>query len=347
VAALGRPFHVPALVLLALAVASGASAQTGQVAVDRENLRAAPGGSILADLPRGTRLVLGAERDGWRQATLEGWIWSASVRPEQRDGHDLVVAPGGENLRADPGGQIIARLRGGMLLDRVSGSGNWVRVRRSAWIWAGSIRADETRPGTGTPVAARSPQTPAAARPAAGAPGPQFGVAGARGLPILLRPEGDTVARVSRGGSVEVLGREGEWVRVRVEGWAPASALMAREGAVGQTREAARAALQEDPEALRGQLVEWTIQFIALQKAERFRTDFAEGETFILARGPGDDPGFVYLAVPEDQMSVAQGLTALERVRVLARVRNPRSPLTDAPILDLVAIAGREGSGPR
>jgi hypothetical protein len=48
-------------------------------------------------------------------APLEGWIWSASVGPDGRDGHDLVVTVrGGENLRVAPNGDVIARVRTGM-----------------------------------------------------------------------------------------------------------------------------------------------------------------------------------------------------------------------------------------
>ena len=36
--------------------------------------------------------------------------------------------------------------------------------------------------------------------------------------------------------------------------------------------------------------------------AERIRTDFYEGEPFLLARGPADENAFVYVAVPPERV---------------------------------------------
>jgi hypothetical protein len=356
-----RSVPVRSLSILLLALPAATGAQTGAVIPERENLRAAPRGVVIAEVLRGTRLPVGAARDGWREATLEGWVWAASVRSERRDGHHLVVtAGGGENLRAIPNGDIIARLRTGMLLDSLGAEGNWLRVRRSAWVWDASVSMEApaaptaAAPGpaatanppapTATPRAAPAPRATPAARvtPGAAEPGAararEFATAGSGGVVVLTQPAGDTAARVPRGGSLEVVAREGDWSRVRIDGWVFTAALSVDDTATAVLRDVGREVLRRDPDRYRGRLVEWTVQFISLQNAERFRTEFLEGEPFILARGPGDDAGFVYLAVPAERLAEVQRLAPLQRVRVLGRVRVARSPLTDAPVLDLLEI---------
>jgi hypothetical protein len=334
VASLSRTSLILIPLLLAAAPAA-VLAQMGTVVAERENFRAGPQGSILAELPSGTVLELGAARDGWREAVLEGWIWGPSVRTDRRDGHDLMVAvDGGENLRGAPGGDVIARLRNGMRLDRLEARGDWVRVRRTGWIWGASIRA-------GTSAQARPSADAAGGGGAAGAVAPptrEFAAAGSRGLLVLGQPAGDTVARIPAGATFEVLGREGEWARVRVDGWAPVAALAGGFDAAAVLRGVNRDDLRQNPDRYRGRILEWTVQYISLQQAERFRTDFAEGEPFILARGPGEEAGFIYLAVPADRLRDAQQLAPLDRIRVLGRVRSARSPLTDAPVLDLLEM---------
>ena len=197
----------------------------------RENFRAAPSGVILAEVMADTELPLGERQDRWRQATLEGWVWGASVREEAQDGHDLVItAAAGENLRSVPNGPILARLREGMRLDRVETRGRWVLVRRSGWVWEPSLEVLESEP-TPPPVPPGTPRattggadatdpgragTPAADAPEAGAGRREFTISGRNGSMLLENPAGDTLARIAPGASVQVLAREGAWARVRV-----------------------------------------------------------------------------------------------------------------------------------
>jgi hypothetical protein len=368
------------LVLLVLLTApTAAIAQIGTVAVERENFRAAPNGAILAEVMRGTELRIGEARDRWREATLEGWIWSASVRAEGRDGYDLTVTPGdGENLRATPNGRILARLRSGLPLDGVEATGNWIRVRRTAWIWEPSLNiaaaAAETsapravsRPTAAAAPAAETaaPRAAAAATPAAepsagqrptapgrGVPDPapagarDFATAGSRGLVVLTQPAGDTLAGIRPGATVQVIAREGDWARVRVEGWTFTAGVTADGADAGVLSDVGRHQLAADPDRYRGRLIEWTLQFIALQQAERFRSDFLEGEPFLLAKGPDDDAGFVYVAVPPEHLEAVRGLAPLQRIRVLGRIRTARSTLTEAPVIDLLELTVRD-AGPR
>lgn len=334
--------------VLALLLAPPARAQNAIVAVDEENFRAVPSGEVLATLLRGTPLSLGEERGQWRQATVEAWIWGRSVREQQREDLNLLVNASGENLRASPNGDRIGRAEGGMRLNRLETRGDWIRVQRTGWIWAPSIDAASEPPqdtdDAPAPRQARPRGQAAAAAPAAAPAG-----SGARrftalsgAAAVLEDPAGDTVAMTRPGATVEVVARDGDWSRVRIEGWVPSGAFAPSDSVAGAVlRQIPRDSLQERPEAYRGRLVEWTVQFIALQRAERFRTDFIEGETFMLTRGPSDDPGFVYVAVGADLIDEVRGLSPLQEVRVLARVRSVRSSLTGAPVLDLLDITGR------
>lgn len=312
-----------------------APAQTGSLAVEEENFRAEPGGSILAELFEGVHLTLGESRGQWRQATVEAWIWGRSVH-EQRSGElDLLVHADGENLRASPNGDRIGRARGGMRLDWLETRGDWIRVRRTGWIWTASL--DVT--GDDPPASASAPAAaPNARRERRGAG--EFAAVG-DGAILLDAPAGDTLARLRSGASVEVVAREGDWSRIRIEGWTFSGAVADGDGPRGVLRGIDRDSLQAHPETYRGRVVEWPLQFIALQEAERFRTDLLEGEPFMLTRGPGDDPGFVYVAVSRERLEQVERLTPLQTLRILGRVRTVRSSLTGAPVLDLLEITGR------
>jgi hypothetical protein len=85
-------------------------------------------------------------------------------------------------------------------------------------------------------------------------------------------------------------------------------------------------------------VVSWELQFISLERAEKVRTDFFEGEPFLLTRHGGPDGPFVYVAIPADRAGEMQGLVPLERLRVTGRVRTGASALTGTPIIDLVAL---------
>jgi hypothetical protein len=77
---------------------------------------------------------------------------------------------------------------------------------------------------------------------------------------------------------------------------------------------------------------------ISLERAEAVRTDFFEGEPFLLARFGGGDGAFVYIAVPPERMGDVEGFVPLERISITARVRTGGSSLTGTPIVDLISI---------
>jgi hypothetical protein len=338
------------LVLVCVLLAAPVGAQQARVSAEQENFRAEPAGRIVASLERNAPLRLGARRGNWRAATVEAWIWAASVRPEKRDGHDLVVsAEGGENLRAEPRGAIIGRAAQGMLLNEIERQGGWVKVRRAAWIWQASVSEPAT-PRAATPRAAAAPQpTPPAANPrpqqaastpaaSPSAPRPRAAAewtnAGESGAALLSAPGGDTVGRLQPFASVEVVSREGNWARVRTEAWIWSPALRAAGDTTGVLRNVTTESLTTNPSGFRGRVIELEVHFIALEKADKIRTDFYEGEPYILARAGGD--GFVYIAVSEDQAEGLRHTQSLSRLRVIARVRTGRSALMAAPVLELL-----------
>ncbi|HEY8470707.1 MAG TPA: hypothetical protein VIL18_13735 [Longimicrobiales bacterium] len=350
---------------------AAALAQTGRVAVDGEVLRAAPDGAILATLEEGTLLRLGRRQGSWQEVTLEAWIWHQSVRAERNGPHDLVIsAQGGENLRAAPNGALLAYGRTGMRLEQVERAGNWIRIRRTGWMREAGVRPDQAvaverpaagSPGTGSATAGSpaggSPTAPAPAAtrqassatepaPSAVAPAARASV-GPAGSVLLTGPGADTLARLRPGAALSTVERQGEWVRVRLEGWIPAATLAGDSAAASDILvDIPAAALAEDPGAFAGRTVEWSLQFIALQRAEPIRTDFRTGEHFILARGPAGETGFVYIAVPTELLAEVERIPPLSRLRVRARIRNARSPLTEAPILELLEIRSvRRGDG--
>jgi len=315
------------IVLLAIlswfGVPAPASAQTTARVRTDENVRKDPNGALLARMEPGVVVSVAGHRESWTQIDVEGWVWSRSLQSTDRDGFDLVVsADGGENLRDGPSGTIIGHLEQGLLLQEVGRETGWIRVRRRAWMWSASLA--ESRPSA--PPAPGAP----ASRPAG------FAVAGPDGAAILSAPGGDTVGRTAPRAEVEIVAREGSWARVRLEGWTwlPPDSTPASTAPGTLTPAEAR----RDPTGSSGRLVVWQLQFISLERAEKVRTDFFEGEPFLLTRYGGSDGPFVYVAVPADRAQEFQGLVPLELLTVTGRVRTGSSSLTGTPIIDLVSV---------
>jgi hypothetical protein len=96
--------------------------------------------------------------------------------------------------------------------------------------------------------------------------------------------------------------------------------------------------LVRDPEGHRGRVVDWELQFVSREEAERIRTDFYEGEPFLLTRALSEGRSFVYVAVPPERLAEVEGLIPLERIRVVGRIRTGATALTGNPILDLLEL---------
>ena len=304
--------------------------------VDRqENFRLEPGpsGTLLGTVESGTIVLGGEPRDGWVEVTLDGWIWSRSVTPRARDGFDLAVSPSaGENLRAEPNGPVRARLREGCLLDEIERRDGWVRVRRTAWMWARSlVRADPARP-----VAARdTTRAPTGPPPALD----RASLVGA--TPVQATAQGDTIGNLEAGTPVRVLTRAGGWARVQLEAWVPESAL--REGGGGVLVGVSGAEIRARPEEYTGRVLQWRVQVVSQQVADELRPEIPAGSPYLLVRGPLPESGFAYVVVPEAWRERTAGLDALAEIVLLARVRVGRTRFLGNPVLELVEFqpAGR------
>jgi hypothetical protein len=92
------------------------------------------------------------------------------------------------------------------------------------------------------------------------------------------------------------------------------------------------------PDDFRGEVLQWDLQFISLERAEEIRTDFFVTEPFLLTRIGDSGEGFVYVAIAPERLGEAQGLSPLERIRVVGRVRTGSARLTGSPILELLSL---------
>jgi hypothetical protein len=347
------PRTAPALlfVLLLLALPASGRAQTAEVTAEEENLRQEPLGKRLATVNRGTRLEVRGSEGRWRQVVLSGWIWTPSVGAVDREGHDLVVtADGGENLRRSPGpeAEIAARLLEGFLLQRVDEKGNWTQVRRTAWMWAPSLsisgeEAGAPADGGDGADAGGADDDGEDADPGRGASGGPDRLAVEGGpAPLFVSPDGDTLAVARPGAALSVLARKGNWARVRLEGWVRVDRVAPGDSA-SPADDLAVDDLTSNPEQYQGRRVRWELQFISLERAEPERSDFYEGEPFILARPVDGSGGFVYVAVPPERIQRVEALEPLQRIRITGRVRTGRSSLMGAPVLELIELVPLSG----
>jgi len=327
-----------ALALSLAAVAIGqASAQNLATVRVEENLRAEPQGTIIGRLLVGSSFPVLQVNGRWVEVEIRGWVWTQSMQATDRQGFDLTVSETPhENLRAEPAGAIQAYLLEGSLLQRLEDLPGWTRVKRDAWVWGPSLDLQGNL-SVGTVPTPPSPEaTPAADNWWRSGPG---------GTPILTGPDGDPLAQTRPGAELEVLARQGSWMRVRLEGWiwAP-SGTETDSVSTDIVTQVGPEELAQDPDSFRGRVVDWELQFISLEEAERVRTDFYEGEPFLLARTTTSSRAFVYVAIPPERLPEVQGLIPLERIRVVGRIRTGAAALTGNPILDLLELTRFPGN---
>lgn len=295
------------------------------------------GGKRLARLARGAVLVGGDVQDDWLGVTLEGWIFATSVGPTARSGFDLAVtrAPE-ENLRSAPAGALIGKLPEGFLLNRVpeGTSDRWVHVMRAGWVEKTDVEAvAQVASARSAPPADSADTTPLAA---ASAPVDPARVESARRTVLYRAPEGQPAGTLAPSAPLRVLGRSGDWTRVQLEGWVKSADLeIAPPGVlVGITA----AELRTDPQRYAGQVLRWTLQFISTQKADELRPEIPAGATYLLARGPLPERGFVYVVVPEAKRAQLEALAPLATIQVTARVRTGRTRFLGNPVVDLISL---------
>lgn len=166
----------------------------------------------------------------------------------------------------------------------------------------------------------------------------------ARSTPIRTAPTvGSAVTpalgQLARGAPVQVIARDRDWVRVKLEGWVRRSDLAVADSTL---RPLSAADIRSDPAAALGKLVQWQVEAVALQTADPLRTGLRPGEQYLLALGPGQEKSLLYLAVPESLLASARSLPPLAQVTITARVRDGRSEPAGVPILDLESLTRRQ-----
>jgi hypothetical protein len=277
----------------------------------------APRGAVLGTLLSGAEVRPGRTSGAAVEVAFEGWLPTAALGPFTRDGFDRVVnRRGGEQLRLTPEGSIVARVSSGVGFVKVDTRGTWTRVRRTAWI------EQKALPAAGSQ---------AAAPPA----GPDRGVL-ARKAPLAVAAGGAVVGSVDSGVPARVIARSAGWTRLQLEVWVPDS--LVQTGDSGVLRGVSVAEVRANPSRYVGQVVEWRVQFVAVQKADELRPEIPLGQSYLLTRGPLPEPGFVYVVVPSSQVARFEAVPALKELTLRGTIRAAATKYLPTPVLDLVQV---------
>jgi hypothetical protein len=352
---------------LLLGLANGPVHAQSRVEAEAQ-VRAAPGGNVVATLNRNTTWATGTSRGGWTLLTIQGWMESSRFAGPRDSFPEHIGGTNTLRVREEPSlnGRILGEFEAGAGLHVIERRGNWARIRRDVWIASSVVtqRASgaTTTPTTRTPAqAARtpaadppagttappSPDRPPAAATTPGTP-PAEAIVPPRGDGALraashasLRsaPDGILLGELAPGAIVETRGRDRGWVKVRIEAWVADSLFVPADTSFGATLSAAD--LRLDPAGTRGRVVRWEVQVVGLQTADPLRRDLNEDEPFLLAMGPTGEDAILYIAVPPNLLAEARGIPAMSKVLVTARVRVGRSAPTGAPVLDLLSFVRR------
>ncbi len=290
-----------------------------------------PGGVVLARLARGARVGVGAVRGSMQEVTLEGWVPVAALRADNREGFDFAVSrSAGVDVRVGAGtGSTVAMARAGALFTRRDTKGEWVRVERTGWVARSALAmvgAVAASPPT-APPASTPPQSPA---PVSADSAGRVTIPG--GTTLAAQPSGSPIGAIESPLRGEVMERRDGWAKVRFEAWV-------RDGALGSAPPANRITAEEvrsNPERYLGKTVEWTLQVLAVQKADELRPELPLGQPYILARGPLPETGFVYLVVRAGEVEQFRALEPLAEIRVRATVRAGQTRFLPTPVLDFV-----------
>ena len=342
---------VPALLAaLSLATPRAAAAQGGtryRVTAENAWFYQDVAGRRVARLAQGAVLTAsGATRNDWMQVTLDGWIFATSVGPSDRPDFDLLVtrAPN-ENLRVAPAGPLVAELAQGFGLKRATSpdsTARWVHVTRDGWAQRSALAPVADVMATRTVDSSDADTLPGGLTPGP-RPGDTARVDSSRAQPMRMTtlyraPDGPEAGTLAAEIPLRVLSRTGEWTRVQFEGWVKGGELQAAPAGVlvGVTA----AELRAEPQRYVGQLLRWRLEFIAIQKADDLRPDIPTGSSYVLARGPLPERGFVYIIVPDIKLPALRALTPLVTMQLTARVRNGRSRYLGNPVVELVSLEG-------
>ncbi|HEX2220299.1 MAG TPA: SH3 domain-containing protein [Gemmatimonadales bacterium] len=356
--------------MAALLVAGPLAAQEERRVQEPTDLHRAPDGTPLVSLPAGAPVEAGKADGGWRQVTVEGWIYRPSTSPTKREGFDLVVTSAeGENLRRAPNGPIVGRAREGTLLERVGEKGKWFRVRRDGWVpreavpakaapaKAAPAKAVPAKAAPAKPVAdttrrksrpdtARQGKLAAAPEPSAPAGAPTNAserVEILRETGLSRAPDSAPLATLPAGLPAQVVSRSGEWVRVQVEGWVREADI--KPAASGVLAGVSAAEVRASPEQFVGRTLDWRVQIIAVQIADELRPEIAPGQPYLLTRGPLPEPGFVYVTIPPERIAEFRALPPLHEMTLRVTLKAARTRYLATPVAELVSTPGLASAG--
>jgi hypothetical protein len=258
----------------------------------------------------------------------------------------LVTRSPNENLRAAPAGPLVAELALGFGLKRVppdSGGGRrWVHVTREGWVQRSTLTPIADVVATRIADPSDTDSLPGGQPPGRGG-GDTTRVDSTRAQPMRMTtlyraPDGPEAGTLAADTPLRVLSRNGEWTRVQFEGWVKGGELQAAPAGVQVGVTAAE--LRAEPQRYAGQVLRWRLEFIAIQKADDLRPDIPSGSSYVLARGPLPERGFVYVIVPDIKLPAFRALTPLVTIQITARVRNGRSRYLGNPVVDLISLEG-------
>jgi len=312
-----------AVILLTLLATSLAGQSTLRLAQEIRFTKV-PGGTALGTLQAGADVTPGRISGASTEVALEGWFLTASLGPLKRDGFDVAVTKRpSEQLRQAPGGPVIAKVSPGVGFTKVEIRGEWTRVKRLAWVnrkalQAAASSAPAVQPVTGPDQAELTSKSP-----------------------IAIVPGGAVVGSIDSGAGARVLARSAGWTRIQVEGWVPDSSLRPTDRSilVGLSQAEVRA----NPAKYVGQVVEWRVQFVAIQKSDELRPEIPEGMNYLLTRGPLPEPGFVYIIIPSSAVAQFQAVPALRELTVRGTIRSATTKYLPTPVLELVEVVAGLG----
>lgn len=308
------------LVLALSLIATTVDAQAPVRLTRETRVYKAPGGPSLGSLLVGAEVVPGRVNGNAVEVRLDGWIISASLGAFDRDGFNIAINKRpNENMRASPNGQAVARLVNGTGFTKTEARDNWTRVRRTVWVDVSAIeQAGGTviTPSSGPGLAERAELIMRA--------------------PLALTPGGDTVGMVDSGTVARLLTRSGGWTRVQFEAWIPDTTLAT--APAGVIVGVSQAEVQANPSRYVGQVVQWRVQFIALQKADELRPEIPSGSMYLLTRGPLPEPGFVYITIPTSQAAQFEAMPALKELTIRGTIKSATTKFLPTPVVELINL---------
>jgi hypothetical protein len=336
--------------LLFLTLAAVPLGAQSRLAADTD-VRASPTGNPVATLKAGTSWSTGTTRNGWTLVSIQGWVESSRFAGPRDSFPQSIGGAATLRIREEPSmdGRILGEFRGGAGLRVVERRGNWAKIRRDAWIPAGSFTTAAAR--TPTPPAPAAPASRPAAPPTRGSPSvpatpaapapapiPDGGLRADAPASLRTAPGGAAVGELAQGVVVAPLARDRGWVKVRIDAWVPESLFVPAD--TSYRSELTAIDLRLDPEGTKGRVVRWEVQVVGLQRADPLRRDLEADEPFLLAIGPKGENVILYVAVPPALLNEAKAIPSMQSVILTARVRTGRSR-PGAPILDLLSFVRR------